>query len=192
MNKNTGTKKSLQKILTGAGCVAAVSLITLAASANKNAPQNQSNDDFMRAKIRLEYLQRQYEAERQNALKEAADFAEMNQFIKQRKQEMYLFSKKMKESMDSMSADQYIEAQETLERLSSELENFKDSLIVDYVSKNKALDSATKDMLEQTKYVDALRQDSIKYANSLKQSKQAYQDQIKKSKANFFNKQKQR
>lgn len=173
MNKNI--KKSLYTILTGAGLGALVYLIAFYSIANANVPQDKSKE-LENARLYLAYLQNQYALQQEKAIKEAADFAEYSDLLQERRNQMYDIEKNMQKA----NSEKYAEAQNKLNQMNEEFAKLKDSLMNEYISNHKDLEMATKNMQNQEKYINQLKQDSANRAKILQTStKQRAQENYK-------------
>lgn len=159
---NTKLKKSLNKILTGAGLGALVYLIAFYSIANANVPQDKSKN-LENARLYLEYLQNQYLLEQEKAIKEAKDFAEYSDLLQEKRNQIYDLEKNMQKA----NSVKYTEAQNKLTKMNEDFEKLKDSLMNEYISNNKDLEIATKNMQHQENFINQLQQDSANRAKIL-------------------------
>lgn len=173
MNKNI--KKSLYTILTGAGLGALIYLIAFYSVANANVPQDKSKE-LENARLYLAYLQNQYALQQEKAIKEAADFAEYSDLLQEKRNQMYDIEKNMQKA----NSEKYAEAQNKLNQMNEEFAKLKDSLMNEYISNDKTLEIATKNMQHQENYINQLKQDSANRAKILQTStKQRAQENYK-------------
>lgn len=162
---NTKLKKSLNKILAGAGLGALIYLIAFYSVANANVPQDKSKE-LENARLYLAYLQNQYALQQEKAIKEAADFAEYSDLLQERRNQMYDIEKNMQKA----NSEKYAEAQNKLNQMNEEFAKLKDSLMNEYISNHKDLEMATNKMQNQEKYINQLKQDSANRAKALQVS----------------------
>lgn len=162
---NTKLKKSLNKILAGAGLGALIYLIAFYSVANANVPQDKSKE-LENARLYLAYLQNQYALQQEKAIKEATDFAEYSDLLQERRNQMYDIEKNMQKA----NSEKYAEAQNKLNQMNEEFAKLKDSLMNEYISNHKDLEMATNKMQNQEKYINQLKQDSANRAKALQVS----------------------
>lgn len=173
MNKNI--KKSLYTILTGAGLGTVLYLIAFYSFANANVPQDKSKE-LENARMYLAYLQDQFALQQEKSVKEAADFAEYSDLLQEKRNQMYDIEKNMQKA----NSEKYTDAQNKLNQMNEEFAKVKDSLMNEYISNDKTLEIATKNMQNQENYINQLKQDSANRAKILQTStKQRAQENYK-------------
>ena len=173
MNKNI--KKSLYTILTGADLGTVLYLIAFYSVANVNVPQDKSKE-LENARMYLAYLQDQFALQQEKSVKEAADFAEYSDLLQEKRNQMYDIEKNMQKA----NSEKYTDAQNKLNQMNEEFAKVKDSLMNEYISNDKTLEIATKNMQNQENYINQLKQDSAKSEKILQTSpKQRAQENYK-------------